>query len=1198
MQLKGKQSPLMDQFKAGRMKPCMFLQFMFLVLSLSGCDPIFAQNSDSCGSISPSRLVANVGSSHNITCSFCEAGAADKVQWVYGGSPLTRSQFTKINSSASVATLINLGLTSRQGENLTCVSEKESNIMLVQTGYPPDAPRDLKCITHNFTKINCSWNQGRDTNIETSYISCLKSSNNCTNVGKANFVEYDFLIFNTMMIQITAVNVLGRETSEEFTVMESDIVFVPYTPELRRVFQDPSNDKVAVVQWAEGGEIYGLNLKMIFQIQVLRAYKMEEVWVGNYSSTLDFTYNRMLQLTWTSDTPVQCTSYLVRIRSIGDDNKYQFAGKSAWSEWSPPLKLDGRDVTYQTGFEFYPPDSTVLEAGSSPVFCCVVGKGNRILNLTFDNYRSTVIKLSDRSMAVSAQNITSSRESGANVLCTTISGSLSGATVFIGYPPDTPKNVSCETRDLQTMNCTWEPGRPTELVAERGTIYSLNIGSSQNSLPCVDASKLCPEYWCSFPISNRSAKTNVSIHAKNPLGKALTSLIVDVTRVVHPFAPHQLKEENTTSDSITLTWMDQIHYTGIDLLCEVVIQDESGQTMSLNCSVHGKPTNAQQMITLNNLQPNTEYSIRARYSSVQFWKWSEWSNVAVVRTKVAAPSVSLDVWRTVLPNRTVIIYWKPLSAKDANGPILFHNVTWSKMESALIDSTRVHGTDVRVHLDQAGYIITVVAQNKAGTSLPSVIKIPPEQDVENVALGRIAGFGDGFSVTWPKHQTESCGYTVQWCESLSLPVCKVNWRKFPSNTTGATIKSEAFQSGVQYSLEVYECREDGDHILKKLLGYTRELAPAVAPKVMINKTTGDSVQIKWKSIPLEKQRGFIEGFKIYYSKFRNSSTANKPANLGNESANVVLHPDKRAFKILGLEPGTTYKIGVRAFTKGGDSPSDAVTVTTPNSPIALILGIILPLIGFIVLAVVLSIFFYQKQEWIKDTFYPDIPDPMNSKVIRNGSFLQGVNLCKTLEPKDCTPNEVQVVEGKPIEADGNTCLKREQDEVILEDNSENEIQEHGVLSYQQSSTSMELSGEPNPAFEAAAPLMPCVYPSEVTYTSIRGPTLFQQETEGADQMEDDMDVIVKSGYQPQVHLATNPTLHRRQPDLTLHVNGYQPQMHNKPRTLDTGDLPPSEPESVGSPTSINSQAFLIPENMLGDELKPNGKMWSLPFFHS
>ncbi|XP_051876079.1 leukemia inhibitory factor receptor-like [Pristis pectinata] len=1187
----------MDLFKAGRMKQCVFLKFMFLVLSLSGCDLVSAWDNDSCGSIFPNRLVASVSSSHNITCSFCKDGAADKVQWIYGGSALPSSQFIKINSSASMAMLTNLSLTNREGENLTCISDEESKTMLIQTGYPPDAPRDLKCITQNFDKINCSWDQGRDTNIETNYTSCSWSPTDCTNVGKANFVEHDFLVFSMVILQITAVNELGTQMSEKFSVKESDIVFIPYTPKLNRVFQDPSNDQVMVVEWFEGGEAYELDLKMIFQTQVLQAYKMQEVWVGNYSSTLDFTRNRVLQLTWTSDMPLQCTSYLVKIRSIGNDDDFLFTGKRAWSEWSPPLKLDGRDVTDQTEFEFYPPDSTVLEAGSSPVFCCVAGKGKRVKELNFDglNFSSTV--LSNRSMVVRVPNVPPSRESGANVICISSLNKLEGATVFIGYPPDTPKNISCETRDLQTLNCTWEPGRSTQLVSKHKTIYSLNIGSSQNPLPCEHA--LNTEYWCSFRISNRSGVTNISIHAKNSLGKVQSSITVDAAHVFRPFAPHQLREEKTTPYNTTLSWSDQVNYTDINLHCEVVIRDESGQIMSLNYSLLGNPTNTQHTITLINLQPNAEYSIRARYSSVHFWKWSEWSNVVEVKTKITAPSVSLDVWRTVMPNQTVTIYWKPLLATEANGPILFYNVTWSKMGSDSINSTRIRGTSVQIHLDQAGYVITTMAQNGAGTSPPSVIKIPPQQDDENLTFEKITGIGDGFIVTWPTQQAENCGYTVQWCESLSLPVCRVDWRKFPSNTTGVTIKSDTFQAGVQYSLEVYECGSNGDHLLKKLLGYTRELAPTEGPKVEISKTTGDSVQIEWKDVPLEKQRGFIEGFKIYYSKFYNDSAANKPVNSGNQSANIILDPDKRAFKILGLEPGTTYNVGVRAFTSGGDSPSNSVTVTTPNSPIALILGITLPLIGFIGLGVVLSIFCYQKQEWIKDTFYPDIPDPTNSKVLDPGSFPQGVNLCKTLEPKDCTPNEVHVVEDKPIVGEANKSIKaEEQGEVVPEDDSENEIQHQGVISYRPSSTSLKMSGEPNPAFEAAAPLVTCVYPSEVTYTSIRGPAPPQQEAAGPDQMEDDTEVIVKSGYQPQIHMATNPALDREQPDLTLHVNGYQPQMHNKSWSLDSGDLLPLEPDSIGSPTSINSQAFLIPEKMMGDELKPSGIMWSLPFFNS
>ncbi|XP_069739863.1 LIF receptor subunit alpha a isoform X2 [Narcine bancroftii] len=1196
IKVEGKRNLLMDdfpvdQFQAGKMKR-VFFEFVFLALLLSGCDLALAQNNDSCGSISINTLVVNVNSSHNITCSFCKKGAAENVLWIYGGSALPRSQFIQINSSASMVMLSNLRLTGREGENLTCMSEEESYTTVIQTGYPPDAPRDLKCITQNFDKINCSWVTGRDTNLETNYISCFQSSTNCSSVGKVNFVEHNFVVFEDIILQITARNELGTGRSEAFRVKESDIVFVPHTPKLIRVLEDLPDSQV-IVEWFEGGDIYGLDLKMIFQIQILLAYKMQEVWVGNYSSTLNRAHNRVLQMNWTSDEPLQCTSYLVRIRCIGNNDGFLFSGKNAWSEWSPPLKLDGLDVSNETHIMIYPVDGTVLEAGTSPTFCCVVGKQQRAESLIFHDWNVTTIELSNRSLAIKVKNIPPSIESGTNIICTSTLNGYGGATVFIGYPPDAPKNLSCETRDLQTLICMWDPGRLTRLFSKRRTIYRFFNGSSQNSFPCEKDSKGYSLNWCSFPILNRSGETNISIHAKNPLGEAQSSITVDPTRVFRPFAPHQLRDDKTTSNSTNLHWSDQVDYTDIQLHCEIEIQDNSGQVMTFYYYVIGKSKGALHTQTLNNLRPNTEYSIKARYSSEHFWKWSEWSNVTKFKTRIAAPSVSLDVWRTIMPDRTVTIYWKRLSDTEANGPILFHNVTWSKVGCTSVNSIKTLGTNVQIHLDQTGYIITIVAQNSAGISPYSVIKIPPQRDDEDLGFEKVSGSEDKFHVTWQRHRAGNCGYTIQWCEFLSLPACSLDWRKFPSNATDATIRSDTFQAGVLYNLEVYECRNDGDHLLKKLIGYTRELAPVEAPKVEIKKTTGESVQIEWKDIPVKKQRGFIEGFKIYYSRLYNDSAANKPMNSVNYSANITIGPEKRTFKILGLEPGATYKVEVRAFTKGGDSPSNAVTVTTPYSPVALILGIILPLIGFIVLGIMLSIICYQKQEWIKDTFYPDIPDPTNSKVFQDERFFQGMNLCKTLEPKDCTLNEVQVVEDKPIIGKVKDIKGEEQNE----DKSENETQHQAILTYQPSRTSRETSGEPNPPFEAPAPLVPCVYTSEVTYSSIWSPGCPPQEAAGVDQMEDGTEVIVKSGYQPQIHAASNLTGEIEPPDLTLHVNGYQPQMHNKSWSLSTGESLPVEREAIGSPTSINSQAFLIPE-ILENELKSSGKLWSLSFFNS
>ncbi|XP_078416500.1 LIF receptor subunit alpha a isoform X2 [Cetorhinus maximus] len=1182
------------------MKLWVLFEVVFLALLSAGCHLAIAQNAGQCGSISINNLIANVGSSHEVTCNFCSA--ADKVRWKYAGKLLPS---TKVNSTVSMMSLLNLGLTSRKGENLTCMSETESYATSVQTGYPPDVPRDLDCVTQNLAELICSWNPGRDTNIETSYRACSGKLNDCTEVGTNNFVKRDFFIFEDLILQITATNALGTQTSEMFRRAESDFVFRPYTPELLRVFKGPSDFQLVVV-WNEDGEKYGFPLKLIFQIQVFQTYKMQEVWRGNHSSTLDFTQKRMLQITWTSDMPLQCTAHSVRIRSISNDDGALFNGIKAWSDWSPLLTLHGLDTSNQTKSKVYPVDGTVLKVGSSLSFCCIAGEGKEIGELTFDNLNASTIKLSDRSKAIRIQNISASIESGTNVVCV-INSEYIGAVIYIGYPPDIPKNLSCEMRDLQTLNCTWEPGRLTSLVSKHRTIYRLIGGSSQISLPCEVASRTYPNYWCGFPISNGSGKHNISIHAKNPLGETQSHIIVDVTRVFHPFAPHQLRQETKTSNTVIVSWLDQVNYRSVGLLCEMVIRDDSGRSISHNYSVTGGPKDARHTVILNNLRPYTGYSIRARYSSQHFWKWSKWSNFLNFTTEQAAPSASLNVWRRITPDRIVTLYWKPLSAADANGPVLSYTITWTKVGSNSSSSIETSMLNVEIQLDQAGYIITVVAQNIAGTSPPSVIRILPHSGDENLDYVKVSGVGDGFNLTWQRNQAESCGYTVQWCPFLGDSVCIINWQKYPSNVTNVALKSDTFQAGVRYNLEVYECRNNGDYLLKRLVGYTRELAPSEAPKLDIKETTGDWVQIEWNDIPLVKQRGFIKGFKVYYSKLNNYSAAVKP--MGTRRQNIDISPPKiinssnaRTFQITGLEPGTTYRVELSAYTGGGDSPNRVVTVTTPNSPTAVILGITLPLVGIITLGVILSIFCYRKQEWIKETFYPDIPDPNNSKVLQDGNFLQGVNSCKTLEPKDCTPNEVQVVEEKQIAVETEKEVEEtKKGEVVPEDTSDTENQNQGVLSYSPCRMSAEFSGKTNPAFEAVA--LPSVYASEVTYTSIRDPGYQQQEASGDGSMEGTTEVIVKSGYQPQIHRATNSAPDKEQTEvqqLMLHANGYQPQAHRQSWSLDSGDFPPPETESVGSPTSINSQAFLIPEKILGEDhsFRPSVKMWSLPFFQN
>ncbi|XP_038661874.1 LIF receptor subunit alpha a [Scyliorhinus canicula] len=1196
------------------MKLWALFEFVFLALLSSGCHLAISQNAGQCGSISMKQLVTNVGSHHNVTCNFCSTVAADTVRWEYAGNLLSRRLHRTVNSTASMVSLLNLGLTSKKGENLTCTSGSESYSTLVRTGYPPDAPQDLECVTQNFAVLICSWKPGRDTNIETVYRACPGNSKDCTEVGTNNFVERDFYVFEDLLLQITAINYLGTRTSELFRRTERDFVFQPYKPELLSAFQGPSNFDLTV-EWNEGGQKYGVSLNLIFQVQVLQAYNKREVWRGIYSSNTKPTWDRMLQLIWTSDMPIHCTSHYVRIRSISNDSVVLFPGDKAWSDWSPLLTLDGLDTDNRFKDQIYPMDGTVLEVGTSLKFCCIAAEGKTVEELTFGNLNASTIKLSNRSQAVSVQNIAASISSGTNVVCRLNPTEYIGAVIYVGYPPDVPQNLSCETRDLQTLTCTWHPGRLTSLTSRRRTTYCFIDGPLWEPRLCGEASMSNPDYRCGIPISNGSGIHNISIHATNPLGEAQSHIQVDVARVFHPFAPHQLKQEAITSITVTVSWSDQQDYTGTGLFCEMVIRDDSGAIMLRNYPVTGGPKNARHTVILNNLTPYTRYSITARYSSLHFWKWSEWSNLIHVTTEQAAPSVSLNIWRRIKlaesckdsMKRNVTLYWKPLSAADSNGPVLSYSTTWEKVGSNLSYSVKTLTSNSEIQIDQAGYIITVIAQNIVGKSPPSVIRIRPHSDDVNLESAKVIGVGGVFNLTWQRNQVESCGYTIQWCPFLNDSECNITWQKFPSNVTSVALKSDTFQDGVRYNLEVYECRNDGDYLLKRLVGYVRELGPSEAPKLNVKETTENSVHIQWNDIPVVKQRGFIKGFKVYYSKLYNDSAAFKPMDV--QRQNIVDSPpkimnisDTKTFTITGLEPGTTYKVALIAYTGGGESPSRSVTVTTPNSPIAVILGVTLPLVGIITLGIILSIFCYRKQEWIKETFYPDIPDPKNSKILQDGNLPQGGNLCKTLEPKDCTPNEVQVVEDKPIAVETEKALEgNDKGEDVPEDISDADNQNQGVVSYSPHRMPAEPSGKTNPAFEAAA--LPPVYSSEVTYTSIRDPGYQQQETPGDGSIEDTTEVIVKSGYQPQIHRATNVAPNREQPgveELMPHASAYQPQAHRQSWSLDSGDFPLPETESIGSPTSINSQAFLIPERLLGEEhdFRPNGKLWSLPFFQN
>ncbi|KAK6322066.1 hypothetical protein J4Q44_G00068580 [Coregonus suidteri] len=88
-------------------------------------------------------------------------------------------------------------------------------------------------------------------------------------------------------------------------------------------------------------------------------------------------------------------------------------------------------------------------------------------------YNSIVMNtthISDQSYAMVVHMKSPSPPSCVNVYCNSI---MYGTCVYVGYPPG-DRNLVCETRDLESVECHWDTGRATNLTKQRKTCYHLN----------------------------------------------------------------------------------------------------------------------------------------------------------------------------------------------------------------------------------------------------------------------------------------------------------------------------------------------------------------------------------------------------------------------------------------------------------------------------------------------------------------------------------------------------------------------------------------------------------------------------------------------------------------------------------------------------------------------------------------------------
>ncbi|XP_011910622.1 PREDICTED: oncostatin-M-specific receptor subunit beta isoform X3 [Cercocebus atys] len=722
---------------------------------------------------------------------------------------------------------------------------------------------------------------------------------------------------------------------------------LPLTPVSLKVSTNSIRQSLHL-QWTVHNLPYHQELKIVFQIQISRIKTSNVVWVGNYSTTVK--WNQVLHWSWESELPLECATHFVRIKSVIDDAS--FPEPNFWSNWSSWEEVSVQDSLGQSILFVFPKDKLV-EEGSNVTICYVSRNIQNNVSCYLEGKQIHGEQLDPHVTAFNLNSVPFIRNRGTNIYCEASQGNVSkgieGIVLFVSKVLEEPKDFSCETQDFKTLHCTWDPGTDTALGWSKQPSQSYTLFESFSG-----EKKLCThKNWCNWQITQDSQETyNFTLIAENYLRKRSVNILFNLTHRVYLMNPFSVNFENVNATNAIMTWKVHSMRNNFTYLCQIELHGEGKMMQQYDVSV-----NVNGEYFLSELEPATEYMARVRCADAShFWKWTEWSGQNFT-TLEAAPSEAPDVWRSVNSepgNHTVTLFWKPLSKLHANGKILFYNVVVENLDKpsrSELRSIPAPANSTKLILDRCSYQICVTANNSVGTSPASIIVI--SADPEN----------------------------------------------------------NAFRPGVRYDFRIYGLSTKRIAcLLEKKTGYSQELAPSDNPHVLVDMLTSHSFTLSWKDYSTESQPGFIQGYHVYLkSKARQCHPRFQKAVLsdGSECCRYTIdNPEEKALIVDNLKPESFYEFFVTPFTSAGEGPNATFTkVTTPDEHSSMLIRILLPMVFCVLLIMIVC---YLKSQWIKETCYPDIPDPYKSSILSLIKFKENPHLT-IMNVSDCIPDAIEVV---------------------------------------------------------------------------------------------------------------------------------------------------------------------------------------------
>ncbi|KAF5889355.1 leukemia inhibitory factor receptor-like [Clarias magur] len=259
------------------------------------------------------------------------------------------------------------------------------------------------------------------------------------------------------------------------------------------------------VRWTEHEN--NTDSEQTYQVQVGQS---EERHIVTQSTVSKEAGVQVVSWVWTSALPLQCTDHSARIRRV----------PGSWTDWTTHY---GQQNISSNSLRLFPKQE-VLQEGSSVFFCCIPSDGAQITTLYFSNTPYPLINISTRVRAIRVLGLNST-EIGVNLICQDDSGKEQAVLNYVTFPPEKPKNLSCETRNLRNVVCSWTPGREPNLGGDHRRRYTLHILNSDGVIFSCDKRPSS----CEFPVLPDLIFYNISLVVNNSLGEERESYAFNIT---------------------------------------------------------------------------------------------------------------------------------------------------------------------------------------------------------------------------------------------------------------------------------------------------------------------------------------------------------------------------------------------------------------------------------------------------------------------------------------------------------------------------------------------------------------------------------------------------------------------------------------------------------------------------------------------